>query len=115
MLPLVRLPRRLVLARGKGVGVGGAGEEKGGGQRGEQEGFDDTHIIVLFRARDDNLNELLVQKINDTRKMYVSGTRWEGKAACRIAVSTWKVEVERDLQLVKEVLEGALKCPAQSE
>jgi hypothetical protein len=38
----------------------------------------------------------------------VSGTAWEGQPAVRIAVSTWMVEVERDVRVVREVLEGAL-------
>jgi hypothetical protein len=50
-----------------------------------------------------------VKSINATRKMYVSGTKWDGKPACRIAVSTWKVDVERDLELVTGVLEEVLK------
>lgn len=70
--------------------------------------FDGTHIIVIFRATDDAINAVLVQRINATRKMYVSGTKWEGKPACRIAISTWKVDVERDSRLIKEVLESIL-------
>ncbi|KAH8793601.1 pyridoxal phosphate-dependent transferase [Hyaloscypha sp. PMI_1271] len=66
--------------------------------------FEDIHIIVIFRAKDERKNSELVNDINATRKMYVSGTQWEGKPACRIAVSTWKVEVERDLKLVTDVL-----------
>jgi hypothetical protein len=69
----------------------------------------DTHIIILFRARDEKINAELVNSINATRKMYVSGTKWDGKPACRIAISTWKVEVGRDLELVTGVLEEALK------
>jgi len=72
--------------------------------------YDNTHIIVIFRAKDENVNEKLVGKINGTRKMYVSGTKWEGKPACRIAVSTWKVDVERDLKLVGGVLQDAVKA-----
>lgn len=67
--------------------------------------FEATHIIVLFRAKDDMVNGELVKGINSTRKMYVSGTRWHGKPACRIAVSTWKVDVERDLKLICGVLD----------
>ena len=67
--------------------------------------FENTHIVVIFRAKDERKNAELVKDINATRKMYVSGTKWEGKPACRIAVSTWKVEVERDLRLVRNVLE----------
>ena len=71
--------------------------------------FQKTHIIVLFRAKRDEVNTNLVKRINATRKMYVSGTKWDGHPACRIAVSTWKVDVERDLKLVTEVLQYVLK------
>ncbi len=71
--------------------------------------FEDVYIIAIFRAKDENLNEDLIKKVNATRKIQVTGTKWEGKPACRIAVSTWKVEVERDLKLVKEVLEEVSK------
>ena len=70
----------------------------------KEDHFEDTHIIVIFRAVDEKKNADLVKNINATGKMYVSGTKWEGKPACRIAVSTWKVEVERDLKLVTGVL-----------
>jgi hypothetical protein len=69
--------------------------------------FENTHIIVLFRAKDEKVNDELVSRINSTRKMYVSGTKWGSKPACRVAISTWKVDVERDLKLVKEVLNEA--------
>jgi glutamate/tyrosine decarboxylase-like PLP-dependent enzyme len=69
-----------------------------------EEHFENTHIVVLFRAKDEKKNAELVKNINATRRIYVSGTKWEGKLACRIAVSTWKVEVERDLTLVTDVL-----------
>ena len=71
--------------------------------------FQDTHIIVLFRAKDDKVNNGLVSKINSSRKIYVSGTKWNGNPACRIAVSTSRVDVERDLTLIRGVLEGALE------
>lgn len=71
--------------------------------------FRKTHIIVLFRAKDDDTNANLVKRINATRKMYVSGTKWAGQPACRIAVSTWRVDVKRDLKLVTEVLQQVLE------
>ena len=49
--------------------------------------MEDVFTIVLFRAKDDHLNDQLVAKINETRKIYVSGTQWEGKAAARFAVA----------------------------
>ena len=65
---------------------------------------DDTFIIVLFRAASPELNDVLVQRINDTHQMYVGGTRWAGKPAVRMAVSGWRVDVQRDLEVVKAIL-----------
>jgi glutamate/tyrosine decarboxylase-like PLP-dependent enzyme len=70
----------------------------------KEDQVEDTHIVMILGATDERKNAELVKNINATRKMYVSGTKWEGKPACRIAVSTWKVEVERDLKLVTDVL-----------
>jgi glutamate/tyrosine decarboxylase-like PLP-dependent enzyme len=75
----------------------------------EHEPLERTHIIVLFRARDAELNAVLVERINETRKMYVSGTSWSGQKAVRVAVSSWRVDVERDLAVVKEVLSALAK------
>lgn len=79
------------------------------GDMDDDEVIENTHIIVMFRANDDGTNNDLVKRINATRKMYVSGTKWDGKPACRIAVSTWKVDVDRDLLLIQDVLEGVLR------
>ena len=65
-------------------------------------------MIVLFRAKDEAINKELVKRINETGQMYVSGTKWEGKPAARIAVSNWRVDVERDVRLVQEVLRAVL-------
>ncbi|EOO03540.1 putative pyridoxal-dependent decarboxylase protein [Phaeoacremonium minimum UCRPA7] len=51
--------------------------------------LNEVQIIVFFRAKNDALNDVLVQKINDTRKMYVSGTQWQGKKACRLATCSF--------------------------
>ncbi len=59
---------------------------------------------MLFRAKDAALNEELVDRINSTGKMFVSGTKWDGKKAVRIAVGSWKVDVERDAAVIREVL-----------
>lgn len=63
------------------------------------------YIIVLFRAKDERLNKELTARIKAGRKMYVSGTAWDGKPACRFAVSNWMTDSERDLPLIKQVLE----------
>jgi glutamate/tyrosine decarboxylase-like PLP-dependent enzyme len=62
------------------------------------------YIIVLFRAKDEGLNRELVNLIKSTRKIYVSGTAWRGKPACRFAVSNWQADVKKDLPVIKEVL-----------
>ncbi|KAJ5638319.1 hypothetical protein N7490_008198 [Penicillium lividum] len=65
---------------------------------------DQTFMVVLFCAKDDDLNQNLPAKINETSQMYVSGTSWQGRPATRIAISNWRVDVERDLELVTSVL-----------
>ncbi|MCJ1309017.1 hypothetical protein MMC25_002672 [Agyrium rufum] len=70
---------------------------------------EEIFIIVLFRAKDSALNQELVKKINASRKMYVSGTIWDAKPATRVAVSNWQVEVERDFENFKSVMEGILR------
>jgi glutamate/tyrosine decarboxylase-like PLP-dependent enzyme len=64
-----------------------------------------VYVIVIFRAKDEGLNGELVQRMNGTRKLYVSGTQFDGKAAARFAVANWQVDVGRDSAVVKEVLE----------
>lgn len=67
-----------------------------------------TYMIVLFRAKNDSVNGRLVQAIKDTRRIYVSGTSWDGKPAARIAISNWRVDVEADEKVVMEVLQNVL-------
>lgn len=70
----------------------------------EEASLESTYIIVLFRAKDPELNEVLVDRINASGKMFVSGTEWEGRKAVRIAVANWRADVERDAAVVREVL-----------
>ncbi|KAK4241321.1 L-2,4-diaminobutyrate decarboxylase [Achaetomium macrosporum] len=70
----------------------------------EDASLESTFIIVLFRAKDAALNEVLVDRINATGRMFVSGTTWDGKKAVRIAVASWRVDIERDAAVIKEVL-----------
>ncbi len=73
-----------------------------------------TYIVVLFRAKDNALNKELVQRINATSKIYVSGTSWEGRPASRIAVSNWKCDEARDIVIVQEVLDSVIKQWSQA-
>lgn len=65
-------------------------------------------IIVLFKAKNKALNDTLVERINASSKMYVSGTMWDNCPASRIAVSNWQVDPDRDLNVVRTVLENVL-------
>ncbi|RYP47003.1 hypothetical protein DL768_006863 [Monosporascus sp. mg162] len=76
-----------------------------GGDHGEEEiDLEDISVVVLFRAKDDALNEVLVDRIRSTGEWYVSGTKWKGQTACRIAVASWRADVEEDARLVKRGL-----------
>lgn len=75
----------------------------------ESASLESTFIIVLFRAKDKAVNEGLVKRINASGKMYVSGTAWNGEKAIRLAVSNWRVDVERDFAEVKSVLESVVR------
>jgi glutamate/tyrosine decarboxylase-like PLP-dependent enzyme len=75
-----------------------------------QETLEDIFMIVLFRAKDDDLNKDLMNRINSTLKIFVSGTEWDGKPAARFAVSNWQVDVAKDLATI----EGVLNEVAQS-
>ena len=75
----------------------------------KEQGISTTYIVVLFRATDDSVNKELVQRINSTRRIYVSGTQWDGQPAARFAISNWQADIERDFALIKEVLESVLQ------
>ena len=68
------------------------------------------YIIVLFRAKDQALNETLVKRINSTSRVYVSGTKWDGRPASRIAVANWQVDPSRDFDVLQSVIEDVLSA-----
>ena len=69
----------------------------------------DIFIIVLFRAKNDGLNESLVKRINATSTIYCSQTLWDGHPATRIAASNWQVNPLHDSLKVQSTLEEILK------
>jgi hypothetical protein len=70
--------------------------------------LNEIYVVVLFRAHDEDTNTHLVQRINATREIYVSGTIWDDKPAARFAIANWQVDVERDVALIKKVLLSVL-------
>jgi glutamate/tyrosine decarboxylase-like PLP-dependent enzyme len=71
--------------------------------------INEIYIVVLFRAKQEAVNTHLVQQINATREIYVSGTLWDNQPAARFAVANWQVDVERDIALIKKVLLAVLQ------
>ena len=67
-----------------------------------------VYIIVLFKAKNEALNNTLVERINASSKMFVSGTVWDNCPASRMAISNWQVDPHRDLNVVRTVLEKVL-------
>lgn len=67
------------------------------------------YIIVLFRAKDDELNRHLVNEIKASKKIYVSGTSWGGRCACRFAISNWMTDVGKDFPIIKQVLQDVVE------
>ena len=76
---------------------------------GEDEVVGRVFTVVLFRAKDEWQNQLLRERINDTGRMYVSATVWEGRPAVRLAVTNWRAGAEKKGSegwgVVEEVLE----------
>lgn len=61
-------------------------------------------MIVLFRAKDEALNEVLVKRIKQSGKVYASGTKWAGRSAVRFAIAKWDIDVDRDVRVAKSLL-----------
>ncbi|KIW24535.1 uncharacterized protein PV07_10244 [Cladophialophora immunda] len=75
------------------------------GRESEQETLAKTFMVVLFRVKDEELMRDFVRKVNETGKIYMTGTVWDGRPAARIAISNWKVDQERDGKLIEKVLD----------
>jgi hypothetical protein len=52
----------------------------------------------------------LTTVINSSRQMYVTGTKWQGVGAVRLAVSNWRTG-DADWKIVKEVLDKVAAGP----
>jgi glutamate/tyrosine decarboxylase-like PLP-dependent enzyme len=69
------------------------------------EAVEKTFMVVLFSAKDEKLNRDLLRRINATKRIYASGTVWEGKSATRLAIAKWDVDVEADHKIIRDVLQ----------
>jgi aromatic-L-amino-acid decarboxylase len=58
---------------------------------------------VLFRARDDASTTALLARVQASGQLWFSSSRWQGRAACRISVSSWRTtraDVERAIAVI---------------
>ena len=70
----------------------------------EQEILAKTYMVVLFRVKEHLRNKDFVKRVNAAGRIYLSGTVWDGEPAARIAVSNWQVDVQRDGDLIEDML-----------
>lgn len=74
----------------------------------KQEGDHIVPLNIVLFAEKEPREQALADRINNTRKMYVSGTAWRGQKAVRLAVSNWRTG-DADLSIVKEVLDEVVQ------
>lgn len=74
----------------------------------KQEGDHIVPLNIVLFAEKEPQEQPLADRINNTRKMYVSGTAWRGQKAVRLAVSNWRTG-DADLSIVKEVLDEVVQ------
>ena len=71
-----------------------------------------THPNVNATEEDhDAFTDLVIEKINESGKLFVGGTNWNGKRCMRISVCGWQTDEEDvtiSLKAVKEVLNDAI-------
>lgn len=64
-----------------------------------------------FPPDEEGSSARLAAAINATRKMYVTGTKWRGVGAVRLAVSNWRTgrDGSDDFKIVTEVLDQVVR------
>ncbi len=64
-----------------------------------------------FPPSDPNSAANLTKVINNTRKMYVTGTKWRGQGAIRLAISNWRTGGggEEEWKIVRDVFEEVIR------
>jgi glutamate/tyrosine decarboxylase-like PLP-dependent enzyme len=58
---------------------------------------------VLFRARDDAATAAMLARVQAGGQVWFGPTRWQGRAACRLSVSSWRTtseDIERTIAAI---------------
>ncbi|KAF9762314.1 hypothetical protein IL306_003461 [Fusarium sp. DS 682] len=72
-----------------------------------EQAVENIFMVVMLGAKDGKLNERLVKTINSEGRIFVTGSTWKGRPATRLAVASWRTEVERDFAVIADVLNKA--------
>ncbi|KAF3018955.1 hypothetical protein E8E14_011931 [Neopestalotiopsis sp. 37M] len=71
---------------------------------GKSEVLERVYMLILFRARDEGLNQKLLELINRSGHAYLAGATWNDRPAVRMAVSNWRVDIERERLILTKML-----------
>lgn len=73
----------------------------------EEQAVENIFMVVMLGAEDERLNARLVETINNEGIIFVPGSIWKGQLATRLAVISWRTEVDRDFAVITKVLNKA--------
>jgi glutamate/tyrosine decarboxylase-like PLP-dependent enzyme len=68
---------------------------------------------VLFRFETDEQTDEVLQRVQDSGDVWMSGTVWDGRRAIRISVSNWQT-TEDEIDLALGAFRAATQAPAQA-
>jgi glutamate/tyrosine decarboxylase-like PLP-dependent enzyme len=70
---------------------------------------------VLFRFEDDERTEAVLRHVQDSGRVWMSGTSWDGRRAIRVSVSNWQTgddETDLAVETFRAAAAGAPRSPA---
>jgi glutamate/tyrosine decarboxylase-like PLP-dependent enzyme len=65
---------------------------------------------VLFRFEDDGRTDEVLARVQESGRIWLSGTSWEGNKAIRVSVSNWQTGDE-EIELAVEAFRDASRAP----
>jgi glutamate/tyrosine decarboxylase-like PLP-dependent enzyme len=65
---------------------------------------------VLFRFEDDEKTDQVLARVQESGRVWTSGTVWDGRKAIRLSVSNWQTGDE-EIELALDTLREALRAP----
>jgi glutamate/tyrosine decarboxylase-like PLP-dependent enzyme len=66
---------------------------------------------VLFRFENDDRTDAVLQRVQESSRVWMSGTTWDGRKAIRLSVSNWQTG-EDEADLAVEAFRSAAGVPA---